>query len=164
VVKNDRHSDIKMDHKVEDLQLPVLPVSRKAYKTAKKHVKELESASREKRMRLHRWLHKNQWIVDRYEHRKANFPTTIHALRLGDIVICSSQFELFTKYGQQIKARSKALQTINIELAGPGTYLPTPEAVKGQGYSANWVSNVLGPEGGEILVNHMVSLIDEMWQ
>ena len=68
----------------------------------------------------------------------------LHAIRVGDVAIATNVFELFTSYGLQMKARSRALQTFVIQLAGPGTYLPTPRAVQGGGYSANVESSVVG--------------------
>jgi hypothetical protein len=55
------------------------------------------------------------------------------------------------------------LQTFVIQLAGPGSYLPTEKAVKGGGYSAIVQSTVVGPEGGQILVDRTVTLINEMF-
>jgi len=87
-----------------------------------------------------------------------------HVIRLGDVAICTNPFELFTDYGVRIKARSKALQTFVIQLAGPGTYLPTERAVKGGHYSAIVQSNLVGPEGGQVLVDRTVEILDELWK
>ena len=87
----------------------------------------------------------------------------IHVLRLGDVAICTDQFELFTDYGIRIQARSNALQTFVVQLAaGAGSYLPTEKAVKGGGYSAVIQSCSVGPEGGQILVDRTVELINDM--
>ena len=40
----------------------------------------------------------------------------MHVLRLGDVAIAANEFELFTDYGVQIKARSPAVQTLVIQL------------------------------------------------
>jgi hypothetical protein len=40
-------------------------------------------------------------------------------------------------------------------------YLPTIKAVKGGGYSAD--KFIVGPEGGQVLVNETARLIKEMW-
>ena len=109
----------------------------------------------------------NKGIIDRFEKQKNNpnqtMETEIHVIRIGEAVICTNQFELFTDYGIRIQARSKALQTFIIQLAGSGTYLPTERAVKGGGYSAIIQSNLVGPEGGQILVDRTVELIDSLW-
>jgi len=87
----------------------------------------------------------------------------LHVLRIGDIAVCTNEFELFTDYGIRMQARSKALQTFVIQLAGPGTYLPTEKAVKGGSYSAVIESMIVGPEGGQILVDRTVKLINDMF-
>lgn len=79
------------------------------------------------------------------------------------MVICTNSFELFTDYGIRIQARSNALQTFVVQLAGPGSYLPTEKAFKGGGYSAIIESNLVGPEGGQILVDRTVKLINDMF-
>ena len=78
--------------------------------------------------------------------------------------VCTDSFELFTEYGIRIKARSKALQTFVVQLVGPGTYLPTERAVRGGGYSAIVHSNLVGPEGGQVLVDRTVEAINAMWE
>jgi hypothetical protein len=70
-----------------------------------------------------------QAVVDRYQQQQAGetkpYAMELHVIRLGDVAIATNSFELFADYGIQMKARSKALQTFVIQLAGPGTYLPT---------------------------------------
>jgi hypothetical protein len=70
---------------------------------------------------------------------------------------------MFTDYGIRIQARSKAVQTFVIQLTGPGTYLPSAKAVAGGGYSAVCQSNVVGAEGGQILVERTVEIINSFW-
>ena len=106
-------------------------------------------------------------VVKRYERQQAGtvepFAMELHALRLGDVAIATNVFELFTEFGIQVKARSRALQTFVIQLAGPGSYLPTARAVKGGGYSAIVESNLVGPEGGQVLTDRTVELINSFW-
>ena len=105
--------------------------------------------------------------MDRYEQQKTDPKSKsrmdYNVLRIGDIAICTNSFELFTDYGIQAKARSKALQTFVIQLAGPGTYLPTERGVKGGHYSEIVASNRTGPDGGEILVDSTLVIINSFW-
>jgi hypothetical protein len=87
----------------------------------------------------------------------------LHVVRIGDAAICTNPFELFTDYGIQIKARSRAVQTFVIQLVGSGSYLPTERAVRGGGYSAVVYSSVVGPEGGQVLVDWTVEAIDAVF-
>ena len=106
-------------------------------------------------------------VVKRFERQKAGtvdpFAMELHVIRLGDVAIATNVFELFTEFGIQIKARSRALQTFVIQLAGPGSYLPTARAARGGGYSAIVESNLVGPEGGQVLADRTVELINSLW-
>lgn len=87
----------------------------------------------------------------------------LHVLRLGDVAIATNEFELYTDYGVQIKARSPAVQTFVIQLTGSAGYLPTERAVRGGGYGAVIQSSRVGPEGGQVLVDRTVDRIRSMW-
>lgn len=89
----------------------------------------------------------------------------IHVLRLGDIAIATNPYELFLNYGNQIRARSLAKQTILIQLCcGSRGYLPTKKAEEGSHYSAYVSSGTTGHVGGEMLVRKTVSEINEMFR
>ena len=109
----------------------------------------------------------HQEVVDRFERQRRGsaepYWMELHALRLGDVAIAANPFELFTEFGIQMKARSRALQTFVIQLAGPGSYVPTARAVTGGGYSAIVESNLVGPEGGQVLTERTVELINSLW-
>jgi hypothetical protein len=87
----------------------------------------------------------------------------LHVVRIGDVAICTNPFELFTDYGIQMKARSKAVQTFVVQLVGRGSYLPTGKAIRGGHYSAVVHSSLVGPEGGTILVDRTVNVINSLW-
>ena len=90
-------------------------------------------------------------------------PAEIHIIRLGDIAIASNPFELFIDYGMLIKARSKAVLTFIVQLSCHHSgYLPTLRAAEGGGYSAD--KYLVGPEGGQVLVDETTRLINEMWE
>src|SRR5690606_21924951 len=109
----------------------------------------------------------NQRVVDRYERQQRGpvppYVMELHVLRLGDVAIATNDFELFTDFGVQIKARSRAVQTFLVQLAGPGTYVPTERAARGGGYSAVVQSNRVGAEGGQELVERTVAAINALW-
>jgi hypothetical protein len=80
------------------------------------------------------------------------------------IAICTNEFELYTDFGIQMKARSPAIQTFVIQLAGPGTYLPSERAMKHGGYGAVIQSSQIGPDGGQVLVERTVEALKSMWE
>jgi len=87
----------------------------------------------------------------------------LHVLRLGDVAVCTNSFELFTDYGIRMKARSEAVQTFVVQLVGPGTYLPTEKAIRAGHYSAVVHSSLVGPEGGNVLVERTVNILNSLW-
>ena len=89
--------------------------------------------------------------------------TEIHVIRIDNIAIATNPFEPFIKYGNQIKARSKAEQTFLVQLAnGIEGYIPTQKAEKGGHYSGFAASGLIGYQGGDLLVRETVRIINEM--
>ena len=117
--------------------------------------------------RVYRRMKWYEVTVNRFEKQKTDPKPThemeLHVVRIGDAVVCTNPFELFTDYGIRIKARSKAVQTFVIQLVGAGTYLPTAKAVRGGHYSAIVHSSLVGPKGGQVLVDRTIELIDSIW-
>ncbi len=104
-------------------------------------------------------------VVARYELQKTE-PTRqeeVHFLRLGEIAFATNPFEYYLDYGVQIKVRSPAIQTFLVQLAGQGTYLPSPRSVAGGGYGSVPASNPHGPEAGQILADETVRSLRELW-
>ena len=91
-------------------------------------------------------------------------PVELHVLRIGEAVLASSPFELYLDYGLRIKASSPAAQTLIVQLAGSGSYLPTERAVSGGHYGAHPVVAPVGPEGGRMLVEESLLAIGEVWR
>lgn len=167
-VKDDRHAGVPLIHRVESLRLPMRLVTETEYAEAKGACRQAadEIAKDPKATdRLHTRMKWHERTIQRFEAQKDNPNPTheveLHVVRIGDVAICTNPFELFTDYGVQIKARSKAVQTFVIQLAGSGSYLPTERAVRGGGYSAVVQSNKVGPEGGQMLVDRTIEAIDQ---
>ncbi|HID77562.1 MAG TPA: hypothetical protein EYP56_16400 [Planctomycetaceae bacterium] len=171
VVQKDRHLDVPLIHKVETLRLPMRLVTEAEYAETKAICDRLKAQiaddpkARDRLLRRLRWYEET---VERFKRQESDphlsYEMELHVLRLGDVAICTNPFELFTDYGIRIKARSPAVQTFVVQLVGPGTYLPTEKAVRGGGYSAVVHSSLVGPEGGQVLVDRTVELIKELWQ
>lgn len=170
VVKNDRHSDVPLIHKVETVLLPMRLVTEAEFAEAKAGVDaaaakiEMDPKAADRENRRMKWY---QATMERFERQKTDpnpvLETELHVLRIGDAVVCTNQFELFTDFGIRMKGRSKAEQTFVVQLVGPGTYLPTARAERGGHYSAIVHSCHVGSEGGQVLVDKTVELIDSMW-
>lgn len=170
IVEKDRKTDLILEHDIDTLMLPMRVLSDQEYEEAKKGRDRLAAEigdDPKKNEEFQAWM---LWYRDaalRYEQEKINpgkkFRAEIHVVRLGDIVICTNPFELFTEYGVRIQGRSRALQTFVVQLAGANNYLPTEEAVRGGGYSVIMQSSFVGAEGGQILTDRTVEMINAMW-
>jgi hypothetical protein len=156
----EKHDTVPVAHHVETLALPVRLVTSSEADLAAKRVAALGDDP------ARRWdILWNQRVVDRFESQKPEdtYPMELHVVRLGDVAIATNSFELYTDYGVQMKQRSPALQTFVIQLAGPGSYLPTARAVAGGAYGAVPQSNKVGPKGGKALVDRTVQVIKQQW-
>jgi hypothetical protein len=161
--RQEQHADLPLTHQVERLELPPREVLAREWELAKAKIADLSRQPGKQTL-----IYWHGGVVKRYERQQAgmpvSFPMELHVIRLGDIAIATNPFELYTDYGIQIKARSPAQQTFLIQLAGPGSYLPSPRGAAGGGYSAIVESNEVGPEGGQILVDQTVRHLQELWQ
>ncbi len=159
---NDKHDSVILRHLVETVALPYRQVTEAEAAGARQMAAQFADKPAEKWNYL--W---HQRVVDLYEKQMAGivetFSMELHVIRLGDVAMVTNEFELFTDYGIQIKARSPAIQTFVIQLTGSAGYLPTERAVRGGGYGAVIQSGRIGPEGGHILVDRTVELIESLW-
>lgn len=170
LIAKDIRSDVPLVHLVRQVDLPARIVTPAEYDEAKKTCDEMDA----KKVKGHRewyWRGYQGLIVERYLAQQKGqwktFPIEMHVLRLGDVAIATSPFELFLDYGVQIQARSAAPQTFLIELASPAGYagyVPTPRAVQAGGYSAEVLVNMIGPEGAQVLVDRTVEAIGELFR
>ena len=160
--QRDVRSDVPLVHYAQKIELPYRQVTEAEAAEARAAAAKYAGDSAQKWN--YRW---NQSVVDRYESQQAGAAGTytmeLHVLRLGDVAIATNEFELYTDYGVQIKARSPAVQTFVIQLTGSAGYLPSERAVRGGGYGAVIQSSRIGPEGGQVLVDRTIDAIRAMW-
>jgi hypothetical protein len=171
-VQKEKVSDPVLKHVAVTLHLPLNKISEAQYQQAlAEYNKVMEQLDKDPASAPRVAFMARDWhhgVVKRYEQLQANpdaaYPVEIHVVRLGDLVICSNPFELFCEYGIRIKARSQATQTFILQMSGFGSYLATARAQAAGSYSAIPQSNVIGPEGGQMLVDQTVQIIDELWK
>jgi len=160
--QQEKFDDVPMVHLVKTIELPRRMVTETEYEDTKAEI--AASSTDPLHYRRVAW---HEDVLKRYERQQAGdiqpYTMELHALRLGDVAIATNDFELYTQFGIQMKARSNALHTFVIQLAGPGTYVPTPFAAQGGGYSAIVQSNEVGPEGGQVLVDETVATVNGLW-
>jgi len=158
-------TQVPFEHVVEDLELPAIKVTPEQAEFARDQREVLrgkENPRKTDAIQIIRW----ERILDRFGQQadEPKFPMQLHVLRLGDIALATNQFELFLDYGLRIKARSKAELTFLAQLTcGRGGYLPTRKSVAGGGYGASVTDGLVGPDGGDALVERSVELINELF-
>lgn len=155
-------ADVPLQHHLQTIALPLRMVTKDECAKAQAQVETLaKNPANSARTRWH------QRVIERFERQQAGpmppYEMDLHVLRLGDVAIATNDFELFTDFGIQIKSRSRAVQTFILQLSGPGTYVPTPQAAQSGGYSAIVESNLVGAEGGQVLVDQTVKAINALW-
>ncbi len=116
--------------------------------------------------RAHSLMRRHERVANRFQLQQAHptMPIEVHAARLGDVAFVSVPFEYYLDYSLQMQTRSKAIQTFVIQLAGPGSYLPTLRSVAGGAYGAVPASTEVGPESGRQLVEWAVDSINALWE
>lgn len=173
-----------MRHHVETLQLPMTVATEEQLRNAEAEAVRLEAVYEEQRRLLEaeprrreqpRWYveitkasRRAQWFrgaIERARRQAAGetWPAEIHVIRLGDIAIATNPFEYYLDFGIYIKARSPAAQTFLAQVAGGGTYVPSPRSVAGGGYGSVPSSNPVGPEGGRMLAERTVEVMRRLW-
>jgi len=160
--RHEIRADVVFAHRVKNIELPYRKV------TILEKAAALTEAANFKDDPKQQWNYRwHQSVVDRFEAQQAGtdtpFVMELHALRLGDVAIATNDFELYTDFGVQMKARSPGIQTFVIQLAGSGGYLPTEVAMKHGGYGAVIQSSRVGPDGGQVLVDRTIEAFNEMW-
>lgn len=157
---------VPLAHRVEELRLPVRRVTEADLEWAKAEYARLEKAPANQPNRA-ALMGRARTVMERYRNQDSvkEFPIELHVLRLGDVALATNPFELFLDFGVRMKARSKAEQTFVVQLAcDGGGYLPTAKAVAGGGYGAEIPSNNVGPEGGQVLVDRTVAIINSLFE
>lgn len=179
LMANDVHTDVPLVHLVRRVDLPARIVSEAEYAVAKKVCEGIDAKKTPAKSDY--WTRRlYHSVAERYlaqqQGEEKTYELELHVLRLGDVAIATNPFELFLDYGVEIEARSPAVQTFLIQLAATGEkhayYLPTRRAVAGgalddkpfTNYSATVITNVVGPEGGQVLVDRTVETIQELWK
>lgn len=174
-----------LEHRVVTLELPLNELTAEMAESARQEVAKWQAEHEAALRRLAenpslrndpRWYldptrtarrmnwHRN--VVERYaalQRGERTQTVELHVVRLGEIAFASNPFEYYLDYGIQIKIRSPAIQTFLIQLAGGGSYVPSPRSVAGGGYGSVPASNPVGPEGGQRLADETVATLRELF-
>ncbi len=156
-------------HECLSLSLPLRLVTREVYEASLAEVQRIQQAfSRESKMTTQDVVRafEPQGDVLRWnmQQETTTFPCISHVVRLGNIAIATNPFELFSEFAQRMKARSKSDQLFIVQLSnGIGGYLPSSSAVHGGSYSSKPASTYCGPDGGDMLVERTLEVINNLF-
>ncbi len=183
-IADTRDSSPVLLHRKIDLELPARKLTEDDVRIAREEAESLREQYEAEKRKLEqntqlreepRWYvnitrayRRMSWflaVAERYERQKhnPNMPVTLHIIRLGDIAIATNPFEYYLDYGVFIKARSEAVQTFVVQLAGPGSYVPSARSIAGGGYGSLPASTPIGPEGGRRVAEVTIDAINAMW-
>ncbi|MDO4487567.1 MAG: hypothetical protein Q4B67_00550 [Eubacteriales bacterium] len=160
--------EIKFEHHVHNMQLPLRRATLTEYNDAMKAIKDF-CAQQEGDINyvdlanLQRYI----GIIKRFgiQEKIECIDTEVHIIRMGSIAIATNPFELFLDFGNQIKARAYPEQTFLIQLCcGSEGYLPTEKAERHGHYSAFIGSGQVGHEGGDLLVRETLKDINKLFE
>jgi hypothetical protein len=99
------------------------------------------------------------------QRREPRYMAELHVLRMGDAALSTSPFELYVDYGLRIRARSPAALTLHAQLScDEAGYLPTARAVAAGGYGALVSNGLIGPEGGQMVVECILQEMDRLFR
>ena len=162
------HENENLIHRVETIKLPLRRVTISDYENAKRNLEDYVRNAGRNTFNFKDSAITHIWAgtMVRYEfQQKCNIvPMELHVVRMGDLAIATNSFELFLDYGNKIRARSKAAQTMLIQLACDSyAYLPTEKAEKGSHYSAYVSSGYVGHEGGDLLVRNTLEVLNSLF-
>jgi hypothetical protein len=103
----------------------------------------------------------NRWNL---QAKTTFYNAPVHAIRLSDCAFITNPFELYIEYGMRMRARSRATHTFTVQLTDDEAgYLPTPEAVLAKSYSTEIGSCLVSCEGGEMLTETSISMINSLF-
>ena len=170
LVKNERKSKIFFSHEAETIPLPGWLLSDDEIKEIKGWMNAYQKELDEDPSKAYRLARPISWRKQTLERQKlfknsteGFYPSEIHVLRIGDVAVCTNQFELYTEYGLRILGRSDASMTCVVQLAGPAHYLSTAIGVKNGGYGSRPESCAVASEGGDVLVDVTVDKINKLF-
>ncbi|MBU7003935.1 MAG: hypothetical protein HXS50_00105 [Theionarchaea archaeon] len=170
-------------HVTEKIDLPTTIISEQESQKASQEAASLRRQYEEEKQRLDtdlmlrkeaRWYttitalyRRICWLEDvvaRHEQQPRTLPVELHVVRLGDVVFATNPFEYYLDFGIHIKARSRAVQTFLVQLAGSGGYVPSRRSTQGGGYGSIPASSRIGYQGGWEFADRTVAIIDSLWK
>ena len=170
-------TDCEVKHLSQKVTLSKRMVTEEEKKWCEDKIKELEDQIpdpnfadpedyRKKKSRYDSVKNRNLRVLKQYEEQQnePDIQMMLHVAQIGEVAFATNRFELYQDFQHRIQARSPFMQTFVVQLAGAinSSYLPTERGVANKGYSACIFDNVVGPEGGQQLVEQTLVMLNEL--
>lgn len=175
VVEPVKTGDVPLVHKCEMIDVPQQKISKELCERFRKEAEEIKTrmdADPDKGAggdyARYNWT---LGVVKRFESQQGvenpTYSMPAHVVRIGDLALATNPFELYTDFGIQMKARSRATQLFVVQLCGSyyafNSYVPSQYATQGGGYGAIPQSNPVGVEGGQLFTERTIELINSLF-
>ena len=170
-------TDCEVKHLSQKVTLSKRMVTEEEKKWCEDKIKEMEDQIpdpnfadpedyRKKKSRYDSVKNRNMRVLKQYEEQQnePDIQMMLHVAQIGEVAFATNRFELYQDFQHRIQARSPFMQTFVVQLAGAinSSYLPTERGVANKGYSACIFDNVVGPEGGQQLVEQTLTMLNEL--
>ena len=140
LAETEKRSDVPLRHAVRTLHLPARADHSDEYEHAVRGYETLRAPGSAGRTvaafsRRYGMLNRYRRVMEQYraQGEQPTFAVETHLVRVGDVGFATNPFELFLDFGERIKARSKAVQTFMVQLAGAVAATCRRARVAGQG-------------------------------
>ena len=165
---SDFQEDVPFKHQVHVFQLPLRRTTLSEYNNAVERINDyLDKHPGDVTYMDTANLHTYLGIAKRFivQEKMETVEAEVHIVRLGSVCFATNPFELFLKYGNQIRSRQLCEQSFLIQLAnGMEGYLPSEAAEKHGHYSGAIGSGQAGHEAGDLLVRDTLKFMNQLFE
>jgi len=159
IAKDHKNPSPALHHERISVDVPLMPVTKEVYESALEKVK----ANSDKFSVFNALGEKERF--ERMNFRKElTQELFLHTVRLGDVAIGTSPFEMYLSYGLNLRSKlSKYKHVLPVQLTGGHYgYLPNPDSIENPSYGVGASSGITGPEGGFMIVDALADALSKM--
>ncbi len=154
-----KSSDLSFNYITKEASFPFRDVSESDYKGAKNYLNSTGNNP------CYKWGEDFNAVtkVKLYEAEDKHYSAKVSVVKLSDIIFFTAPVELFSEYAHRISAKFPKLKMLDVQLTHDSMgYLPTKEAIRCGGYSTLHFSTITDYHGGEIYIEEICNLVNEL--
>ncbi len=147
--------ELSIDHRTEEIVFPVRQPTDEDIQKANEFFESPDNSINKKIMSVR--------VRELLREKIEFYPAKVNVLRIADVLFFTAPMELFAEYAKRIYARFPQNPVFDVQLTNDCLgYLPTAEAIEHGGYSTGIASTLTGADGGELFVDEMIRLLQEV--